>query len=142
MTSESCRHLGHRHRALGQPERRPGLVVQRIVSAYAEQKAIIGGAILGPIGAILALPAAAMVQSLEHFRPLINGYSGQRPDFYPAVVDAVRGFPSDDALVTLHDRGVQDGGTPGPGTIRADSPVARRRMRINWESRQVEATAE
>ena len=69
---------------------------------------------------------AAMVQSLEHFRPLINGYSGQRPDFYPAVVDAVRGFPSDDALVTLHDRGVQYVVTPVPVTIRSDSPVALR----------------
>ena len=80
-------------------------------------------------GAVAILPLGldsdntpARVQSLEHFRPLINGYSGQRPDFYPAVVDAVGGFPSDDAVVTLHDRGVQYVVTPLPMTTAPDSP--------------------
>lgn len=84
-------------------------------------------------GAVAVLPLGldsdstpAMVQSLEHFRPLINGYSGQRPDFYPAVVDAVRGFPSDDALVVLHDRGVQYVVTREPVTLEDQAPLVLR----------------
>jgi hypothetical protein len=65
-------------------------------------------------GAVVVLPLGldadntpAMVQSLEHRRGLLNGYSGQRPDLFPALVDLLSAFPSDDALAALHDRGVQ-----------------------------------
>jgi hypothetical protein len=61
-------------------------------------------------GAVLYLPltndrrnTVAMVDSLQHGRPIVNGYSGQRPSFYPALVDVLSTFPSVDALWTLHD---------------------------------------
>jgi hypothetical protein len=47
-----------------------------------------------------------MVASLEHGRPIVNGYSGQRPALYSAVVDAMAGFPAPDALRMLRDLGV------------------------------------
>ena len=48
-----------------------------------------------------------MLQALEHGRPVVNGYAGVRPPFFAAVVDAMRGLPSPDALLTLHDLGVE-----------------------------------
>jgi hypothetical protein len=67
----------------------------------------------GP-GAVVHVPLAldiestpAMVQSLEHRRPLVNGYSGQRPSFYSALVDTVKTFPSDASLLALHEFGVR-----------------------------------
>ena len=45
----------------------------------------------------------AMVQSLEHRRPIVNGYSGQRPDFYRPLAETINTFPSRESLVALHD---------------------------------------
>ena len=65
-------------------------------------------------GAVLYLPLTldientpAMVQSLEHRRPLVNGYSGQRPSFYSALVDTVQTFPSDESLLAMNEVGVR-----------------------------------
>jgi hypothetical protein len=65
-------------------------------------------------GAVAVLPMAreaddtlAMVQSLEHGRPLLNGYSGQRPFYYAALVDALSTFPSDESLLALRDTNVR-----------------------------------
>jgi Protein of unknown function (DUF3108) len=65
-------------------------------------------------GAVLYLPLTndrrntlGMVDSLQHGRPILNGYSGQRPSFYPALVDVLSTFPSADALWTLRDFGVR-----------------------------------
>ncbi len=65
-------------------------------------------------GAVLYLPLTIdientpfMVESLEHGRPIVNGYSGLRPPFYPALVDAMHGFPTADALWTLKDLDVR-----------------------------------
>ncbi len=67
----------------------------------------------GP-GAVAVLPVGldidatpAMVQSLEHHRPIVNGYSGQRPSFYGPLADAINTFPSMDALAALHDARVR-----------------------------------
>ncbi len=72
-------------------------------------------------GAVAILPLGldiestpAMVQSLEHRRPILNGYSGQRPAFYTSLVDALSGFPSDEAMLALHESGVQYVVTPAP----------------------------
>ena len=72
-------------------------------------------------GAVAILPLGldidstpAMVQSLEHRRPIVNGYSGQRPAFYGPLVDAINTFPSADALAALHDSGVRFVVTPAP----------------------------
>ncbi|MPZ18685.1 MAG: DUF3108 domain-containing protein [Luteitalea sp.] len=67
----------------------------------------------GP-GAVVYLPLARdlgntpfMLQTLEHRRPIVNGYSGQRPMFYSALSDALAGFPSSDALWTLDELDVR-----------------------------------
>ena len=72
-------------------------------------------------GAVVYLPLGldiestpAMVQSLEHRRPLVNGYSGHRPAFYTALADSLSTFPNDDALVALHELGVRFVVTPAP----------------------------
>lgn len=59
-------------------------------------------------GAVLYLPlyldrenTPFMVQSLEHLRPIVNGYSGQRPSLYTALVDTIRQLPSDESLLVL-----------------------------------------
>lgn len=65
-------------------------------------------------GAVAVLPltldaedTVAMVRSLEHGRPLLNGYSGHRPFHYTALVDALSTFPSDEALLALRESHVQ-----------------------------------
>ena len=57
-----------------------------------------------------------MLQSLEHWRPIMNGYSGIRPPFFPAVVEVMSQMPSADALLALHDLGVE--------YVVADRPLA------------------
>jgi hypothetical protein len=80
-------------------------------------------------GAVAILPldidiasTPAMVQSLEHRRPIVNGYSGQRPSFYEPLVDALNTFPSGDALLALRDSGVRFVVTPAP--LAPLAPVA------------------
>lgn len=67
----------------------------------------------GP-GAVLYLPlsldrenSAVMVESLEHRRPIVNGYSGQRPPFYTSFVDAFADPASVDARTILRSIGVR-----------------------------------
>lgn len=81
-------------------------------------------------GAVLYLPLTndrrntiAMVDSLQHLRPIVNGYSGQRPSFYPALVDVLSAFPSVDGLWTLRDFGVRFIVAPSalPATVPADA---------------------
>jgi hypothetical protein len=74
-------------------------------------------------GAVVFLPMGLdsentplMVQSLEHGRPIVNGYSGQRPVFYATLVDTLARFPSSDAIWALHDVDVR--------YVVTDSPVA------------------
>lgn len=72
-------------------------------------------------GAVVHLPIAvdvestpAMVQSLEHRRPIVNGYSGQRPGFYTALADSLGTFPGDEALLALNEIDVRFVITPMP----------------------------
>jgi hypothetical protein len=65
-------------------------------------------------GAVLYLPldgdlgnTPAMVQSLEHRRPIVNGYSGQRPGFFMALVDTLNQLPASEALWALRDLNVR-----------------------------------
>jgi MYXO-CTERM domain-containing protein len=66
-------------------------------------------------GAVLYLPfddsgtgnTPAMVQSLEHGMPIVNGSSGQRPAFFVALVEVLNQFPSAESLWTLHDLDVR-----------------------------------
>jgi hypothetical protein len=85
----------------------------------------------GP-GAVAILPLGldidstpAMVQSLEHHRPIVNGYSGQRPAFYRPLVEAIDTFPSADGLAALHDSRVRFVVTSSPvAPIAPFAPVA------------------
>lgn len=85
-------------------------------------------------GAVAVLPltidvdnTTAMVQSLEHRRPLLNGYSGQRPAYYPSLVDALSTFPSDEALHALLESEVRFVVAPKPMMIDgARSPLVER----------------
>lgn len=68
----------------------------------------------GGSGAVVYLPLTLdrentpfMVQSLEHGRPIVNGYSGQRPSFYTSVVDALADPGSVDARATLKELDVR-----------------------------------
>ncbi len=67
----------------------------------------------------------AMLGTLVHGRPLVNGYSGQRPSFHGAVEGALATFPSADALWTLHDLAVRFIVAPTPG-LEADWPLVAR----------------
>ncbi len=67
----------------------------------------------GP-GAVVTLPlgldaenTVPMLQSLEHGRPIVNGYSGQRPGVFVALVETLNQFPSAESLWTLRDLGVR-----------------------------------
>jgi hypothetical protein len=61
-------------------------------------------------GAVLHLPLTGdientpvMVQSLEHGRPIVNGYSGQRPAFFSALVESLSDLPSPSAYAALRE---------------------------------------
>lgn len=76
-----------------------------------------------PRGAVVYLPLTIdidntpfMVESLQHGLPIVNGYSGQRPPFFPTIVDALHEFPSADAMFALKDFDVR--------YIVTDAPVA------------------
>jgi hypothetical protein len=65
-------------------------------------------------GAVLCTPMGpfatntpCMLQSLEHGRPIVNGYSGLRPPFFEALLDAAAHLPAPQSLLTLHDLGVE-----------------------------------
>ena len=88
----------------------------------------------GP-GAVLYLPLTLdrenspfMVQSLEHGRPIVNGYSGQRPSFYTSLVDALAEPASADARATLKELNVRFVVSPGAvvGTGEPASPLVER----------------
>jgi uncharacterized protein DUF3108 len=55
-----------------------------------------------------------MVQSLAHGRPIVNGYSGERPAFFTALVDTMARFPSAEAVKTLLDLKVRFLVSPAP----------------------------
>ena len=61
-------------------------------------------------GAVLHLPIGVdvdntpyMVQSLEHWRPIVNGYSGQRPAFFTSLVESLADLPSATAFAMLRE---------------------------------------
>jgi hypothetical protein len=97
----------------------------------------VGGWLLeqpGP-GAVLYLPltldkdnSVHMVRSLEHARPIVNGYSGQRPAFFTSVADAMADPASIDARAMLRELEVRFVVSPEPidGADRPDSPYVER----------------
>jgi hypothetical protein len=86
-------------------------------------------------GAVVVLPVGldvestpAMVQSLEHRRPLVNGYSGQRPAFYVALAESLNAFPSEEALLAMREADVRFVVTPVPVRVPTEyvSPIVER----------------
>jgi hypothetical protein len=90
-----------------------------------------------------------MVASLEHGRPIVNGYSGQRPPLYDGLVEQMASFPAADALLTLHDLGIRFVIAAAPvSPARPASPLVERARLIDgvvyelrWTS-EVEAALE
>ncbi len=83
----------------------------------------------GPV-AFLPMPVdrdatPLMLGTLVHGRPIVNGYSGQRPAFAGAIEGALATFPSADAIWTLHDLGVRFVVTSADG-LEQGWPLARR----------------
>ena len=86
-------------------------------------------------GAVLYLPvsldkdnATFMVQSLEHRRPIVNGYSGQRPSYFTSVADAFADPASLDARALLKELDVRFVVSPEPlaSADRPESPYVER----------------
>ena len=86
-------------------------------------------------GAVLYLPLSLdkdnsifMVRSLSHRRPIVNGYSGQRPAFFTSIADAFADPVSIDARATLKELDVRYVVSPEPLAVadRADSPFVER----------------
>jgi hypothetical protein len=79
-----------------------------------------------PVGD-LAHDTTVMVASLEHGRPIVNGYSGQRPPLYDGLVEQLTSFPGADALLTLHDLGIRFVMTAEPVTpVKPPTPLVER----------------
>jgi len=96
----------------------------------------------GP-GAVLHLPLGTdkaetpyMLQALEHGRPIVNGYSGQRPPFYSALVETVSQFPSSEAIWTVKDLDVRFIVSPTPIDVGAWPLVERARFERQAEAWQ------
>lgn len=82
-------------------------------------------------GAVLCAPMGpftsntpCMLQSLEHRRAIVNGYSGIRPPFFEALMDAVNRIPDAQSLLTLHDVGVDFVVSDGPLALDVDGAEA------------------
>ncbi|HWJ55678.1 MAG TPA: DUF3108 domain-containing protein [Vicinamibacterales bacterium] len=90
----------------------------------------------GAPGAVIYLPMGgdientpAMLEALGHRRPIVNGYSGQRPPFFGGAVEALSTFPSVEACWMLHDLGVRYAVTARTVDTNAWPFVERARMR-------------
>ena len=68
----------------------------------------------GP-GAVLYWPlvldpgqnTTVMLESLQHGRPIVNGYSGQRPAYFQALTETLSHFPDAESVSALHTLGVR-----------------------------------
>jgi hypothetical protein len=65
-----------------------------------------GAVVCAPMRVWLA-NTPCMLQSLEHRRPVVNGYSGIMPPFFEAMVEAANRLPDADALLAMHNIGVE-----------------------------------
>jgi hypothetical protein len=86
-------------------------------------------------GAVLHLPIGVdientrhMVQSLEHWRPLVNGYSGQRPAFFASLVETLMDIPSPTSFSLLRELDVRFvvSASPLAGAGHQRSPLVER----------------
>jgi hypothetical protein len=86
-------------------------------------------------GAVLHLPIGVdientpyMVQSLQHWRPIVNGYSGQRPAFFTSLVESLADMPSATGFALLREIDVRFLVSPSPlaGAGHPRSPLIER----------------
>jgi Protein of unknown function (DUF3108) len=87
-------------------------------------------------GAVVYLPMSGdientpyMLEALGHRRPIVNGYSGQRPPFFGGAVAALSTFPSVEGAWMLHDLDVRFVVTPTAIDTGAWPFVERARLR-------------
>jgi hypothetical protein len=71
-------------------------------------------------GAVLYLPVGldrentpVMVEALQHGRPIVNGYSGQRPSAYTSIVESLTTLPAAEGRAMLRELGVRYVVAPG-----------------------------
>jgi hypothetical protein len=80
--------------------------VPEIYATLAEERGAVVVEVPFPMPQQWFLNGPYMVNSTRHWRPMLNGYSGFRPASYEKSYEAARGFPSDESLIALHERGV------------------------------------
>jgi hypothetical protein len=80
--------------------------VPAVYDALASERAAVVAELPFPMPGQWFLNGPYMVNSTRHWHPLLNGYSGFRPDSYNRSYEAAREFPSDRSLIALHELGV------------------------------------
>ena len=80
--------------------------VPRVYESLREEAGAIVVEVPFPMPRQWFLNGPYMVNSTQHWRPILNGYSGFRPDSYERSYEAAREFPSDESLIKLHELGV------------------------------------
>lgn len=106
--------------------------------AWLASEAVQGPVLYLPIG-LDRENTPVMVEALEHGRPIVNGYSGQRPVGYATTVEALSTLPAPEGLAMLRELGVTtvvsdrplDTDTPSP-LQRAATPDGRFVYRVVW----------
>ena len=80
-----------------------------------------------------------MYYSLQHWKPLVNGYSGFAPASYGALLHDLRGFPDDEGIAALRRRKVRYLLVHQPfyinGDYAADIAALRGRSDLRWAGR-------
>lgn len=89
-------------------------------------------------GAVVYLPIGidrentpAMVAALQHGRPIVNGYSGQRPAGYTPVVESLSTLPDAEGLAVLKTLGVRFVVAPAAWDLSAAAPPLLERARYD-----------
>jgi hypothetical protein len=77
-----------------------------LVSTWLATRAAPGAVAYLPMGGDIE-NTPYMLEALGHRRPIVNGYSGQRPPFFGGAVAALSTFPSVEAFWMLHDLDVR-----------------------------------
>ncbi|MFB3852495.1 MAG: DUF3108 domain-containing protein [Vicinamibacterales bacterium] len=111
----------------------PAPVLRTPVGAWLAAAPEPGAVVYLPLG-LDAENTRPMVESLQHGRPIVNGYSGQRPPFFVPLVETMSAFPSPESLLMLHDLGVRfvvsdaalDVGAVTAGVVAAGNPLVER----------------
>lgn len=80
--------------------------VPAVYATLADEPRAVVAEVPFPIPQQWFLNGPYMINSTKHWRPMLNGYSGFRPDSYERSYEAARGFPSDESLIKLHALGV------------------------------------